>query len=61
MGQHKMLDRKKLRLYILSIVRQLNPKYTKVSDEFLSKVEEDLLVLIKERVLFCKEDGKILK
>jgi hypothetical protein len=61
MPKKTIINKGVLEDYILSLCKELNPKYTRVDKKFIDKIEKNLYLIIKEHVLFCNQDGKTLK
>lgn len=56
-----IINRAKLKKYALKVAQEINPQINRVSPYFIDEMEEELEVLIQERIAFHKGKSKTLK
>lgn len=56
-----IINRAKLRRFALEFCKDKRPQFKRVSPEFLDRITEEIEILVKEEILFSKEESKTLK
>ena len=52
-----LIHRSNCKEYTINLCKDLRPQYTNVGDDFLDMIEEQIVLLIKKKVLFTDQKG----